>query len=156
MPLFQAVFLRGLIATALLGGLAWWQGSLRFRPGRRDRRRIGLRCVAEIGGTVCFLTALFNMPIANASAILQSLPLAVTLGAALFFDEPVGWRRYLAIAIGFVGRAHHRAAGVGRLHRLCALGTGCDRLHRDARPRHPPPHAGRPGARGRVRRPRWP
>jgi drug/metabolite transporter (DMT)-like permease len=102
-PLFQAVFLRGLIATALLGGLAWWQGSHRFRPGRRDRRRIGLRCVAEIGGTVCFLTALFNMPIANASAILQSVPLAVTLGAALFFDEPVGWRRYLAIAIGFAG-----------------------------------------------------
>ena len=38
------------------------------------------------------------MPIANASAILQSLPLAVTLGAALFLGEPVGWRRYLAIA----------------------------------------------------------
>jgi drug/metabolite transporter (DMT)-like permease len=102
-PLFQAVFLRGLIATALLGGLAWWQGAHRFRPGRRDRRRIGLRCVAEIGGTVCFLTALFNMPIANASAILQSVPLAVTLAAALVFGEPVGWRRYLAIAIGFAG-----------------------------------------------------
>ena len=102
-PLFQAVFLRGLIATALLGALAWWQGAHRFRPGRRDRRRIGLRCAAEIGATVCFLTALFNMPIANASAILQSLPLAVTLAAALVFGEPVGWRRYLAIAIGFAG-----------------------------------------------------
>ena len=43
------------------------------------------------------------MPIANASAILQSVPLAVTLAAALFFGEPVGWRRYLAIAIGFAG-----------------------------------------------------
>ena len=78
-------------------------GRAAFRPGRRDRRLIGLRCLAEIGGTVCFLTALFHMPIANASAILQSLPLAVTLGAAIFFGEPVGWRRYVAIAIGFVG-----------------------------------------------------
>jgi drug/metabolite transporter (DMT)-like permease len=43
------------------------------------------------------------MPLANASAILQALPLAMTLAAALFFGEPVGWRRYLAIGIGFVG-----------------------------------------------------
>jgi drug/metabolite transporter (DMT)-like permease len=57
----------------------------------------------EIGGTICFLTALFNMPIANATAILQSMPLAVTLGAALFLGESIGWRRYLAIAIGFIG-----------------------------------------------------
>ena len=103
LPMFQAVFLRGMIATALVGCLAWQQGVLRFRPGRRDARLIGLRAVGEIGGTVFFLTALFNMPIANASAILQSVPLAVTLGAALFLGEPVGWRRYLAIGVGFLG-----------------------------------------------------
>ena len=103
LPLFQAVFLRGLIATALIAGLAWSQGALTFRPRRRDRRLIVQRCIGEIGGTACFLTALFNMPIANASAILQSLPLAVTLAAALFLGEPVGWRRYLAILVGFLG-----------------------------------------------------
>jgi drug/metabolite transporter (DMT)-like permease len=102
LPLIQAVFLRGLVATLLIGGLAWWRDALR-RPRRRDRRLIGLRSLAEIGATVCFLTALFHMPIANATAILQSLPLAVTLGAALAFGEPVGWRRCLAIAIGFMG-----------------------------------------------------
>jgi drug/metabolite transporter (DMT)-like permease len=103
LPLFQAVFLRGLFATALIGALAWSQGAMRFRPGPRDRRMIGQRVFAEIGGTVCFLTALFNMPIANATAILQSVPLAVTLGAALFLGERVGWRRYLAIGVGFAG-----------------------------------------------------
>lgn len=103
LPMFQAVFLRGLIATVLIGVLALAQGALRFRPGRRDRRLIGQRMVAEIGGTACFLTALFNMPIANATAILQSVPLAVTLGAALFLGETVGWRRYVAIAVGFCG-----------------------------------------------------
>lgn len=103
LPLFQAVFLRGCFATALIGLLAWRQGALAFRPGRRDRRLIGQRVVGEIFGTVCFLTALFNMPLANASAILQSAPLAVTLGAALFLGERVGWRRYLAIAVGFAG-----------------------------------------------------
>src|SRR3546814_20594598 len=34
---------------------------------------------------------------------MQSPPLAVTLGAALFLGEPVGWRRWSAIAIGFSG-----------------------------------------------------
>jgi drug/metabolite transporter (DMT)-like permease len=103
LPMFQAVFLRGLIATTLAGCLAWQQGALRFRAGRRDTGLVALRTRGEIGGTVCFLTALFNMPIANASAILQSVPLAVTLGAALFLREPVGWRRYLAIGVGFLG-----------------------------------------------------
>jgi drug/metabolite transporter (DMT)-like permease len=103
MPLSQAVFLRSLLTTLLLGGLVWSRGLLPFRPARRDRRLIMVRCVGEIGGTACFLTALFNMPLANASAILQALPLAVTLAAALFFGEPVGWRRYLAIGIGFAG-----------------------------------------------------
>jgi drug/metabolite transporter (DMT)-like permease len=102
-PLFQAVFLRGLIATALIGLLAWRSGALRWRPGRRDRRLIGVRSLGEIGGTAAFLLALFNMPIAGATAILQSLPLAVTLAAALFFGEPVGWRRYLTIGVGFLG-----------------------------------------------------
>jgi drug/metabolite transporter (DMT)-like permease len=102
-PISQGVFVRGLIATLLLGLMAWRQRALRLRPAARDVRLIGLRLVAEIGGTVAFLTALFNMPIANASAILQSLPLAVTLGAALFLGEPVGWRRYAAIAVGFLG-----------------------------------------------------
>jgi drug/metabolite transporter (DMT)-like permease len=103
MSLIQATFLRGLIVTLLLAGLAWIQGVHRYWPVRRDRRLIAIRCAAEVGATITFLTALFHMPIANASAILQSVPLAVTLGAALFLAEPVGWRRYSAIAIGFVG-----------------------------------------------------
>jgi drug/metabolite transporter (DMT)-like permease len=43
------------------------------------------------------------MPIANVSAILQALPLAVSLAATLFLGEALGWRRFAAIATGFVG-----------------------------------------------------
>ncbi|OUS08506.1 EamA family transporter [Rhodobacterales bacterium 52_120_T64] len=103
LDLFQAVFIRGAIATFLLGLLAWNKGALSFRPSRRDIKIIGWRTVAEVGATFCFLTALFNMPLANATAILQSLPLAVTLAASLFLGHKVGWRRYLAITLGFVG-----------------------------------------------------
>lgn len=103
MELFQAVFLRGIMATLLLGILAWNKGSLIYRPSMRDMKIIGWRTFAEVGATFCFLTALFNMPLANATAILQSLPLAVTLAASLFLGHKVGWRRYLAISLGFVG-----------------------------------------------------
>ena len=103
LTLFQAVFLRGLMASALMAALAVARGELMHRVAPVDRRTLALRAVGEIGGTICFLTALFNMPIANATAILQAMPLAVTLAAALFLGERVGWRRYGAICAGFVG-----------------------------------------------------
>jgi drug/metabolite transporter (DMT)-like permease len=101
--LFQAIFLRGLVATTLIGVVAWRMGALSVRVAPQDRRTLALRLVGEIAGTFCFLTALFHMPIANATAILQAMPLAVTLSAAVFLGEKVGWRRYLAIAVGFAG-----------------------------------------------------
>lgn len=103
LQLFQAVFLRGTVATVLLAALAWHNGALSYRPRARDLKIIILRTFTEVGATFCFLTALFNMPLANATAILQSLPLAVTLAASVFLGHRVGWKRYLAIAIGFTG-----------------------------------------------------
>ena len=49
------------------------------------------------------MTAIVLTPLSSASAILQATPLAVTLGAALFLNEAVGWRRWSAIGIGFCG-----------------------------------------------------
>ena len=103
LPLYQAIFLRGMITLALLIPLARAMGGLRFTLARRDAGLVALRSVAEIGSTVLFLTALMHMPLANLSAIMQSLPLAVTLAAALVFGERVGWRRMLAIVAGFAG-----------------------------------------------------
>ena len=95
--------MRGLLASALLVLVAHPRGALRTKHAVADWKLVVLRMAAEIGATICFLTALFNMPIANATAILQSMPLAVTLAAALFLGEHVGWRRYTAITVGFIG-----------------------------------------------------
>lgn len=64
---------------------------------------IYLRSAGELVGTIGFMTAIALTPISSASAILQATPLAVTLGAAMFLKEPVGWRRWSAIAAGFLG-----------------------------------------------------
>ncbi len=103
LELFQAVFLRGIMATIFLGLLAWHKNALIYRPETRELKLIAWRTFAEISATFCFLTALFNMPLANATAILQSLPLSVTLAASIFLGHKVGWRRYSAILIGFAG-----------------------------------------------------
>lgn len=101
--IFQAIFLRGIFATLILGAIAWKQGILFHQISQQDKKLLILRFIGEIGGALCFLTAIFNMPLANASAILQVLPLAITFAASLFLGEAVGWRRYLAILIGFIG-----------------------------------------------------
>jgi drug/metabolite transporter (DMT)-like permease len=103
MPLAQAVFLRGIATTALLVLLTWRMGGLRLGFGRRDWVLVALRTVAEIASAYFFISALFNMPIANATAILQALPLSVTLAGSLFLGEAVGWRRLSAIMVGFIG-----------------------------------------------------
>lgn len=62
-----------------------------------------LRNVSDVVGAMFFVPALTLMPLSNVSAILQATPLVVTCGAALFLGDPVGWRRWTAILIGFAG-----------------------------------------------------
>jgi drug/metabolite transporter (DMT)-like permease len=66
-------------------------------------RSVLLRNLAELFGTLGFVTAIALIPLSTASAILQAAPLLVTLGAAVFLQEPVGWRRWAAILVGFFG-----------------------------------------------------
>ncbi len=61
------------------------------------------RNAGEIVGTAAFVTALSLIPLSLATALLQTNPLLVTLGAILFFGETVGWRRWLAMGIGLAG-----------------------------------------------------
>ena len=103
MPLYQAITLRGIVTMIALAIIARQRGGLRLGMARGDARLLGWRTLGEVGGTLTFLTALRHMPLANLSAIMQSLPLAVTLSAAIALHEPVGWRRMAAIAVGFLG-----------------------------------------------------
>lgn len=62
-----------------------------------------LRSLSEAVASVLYVTALALIPLTVNAAILQASPLAVTMGAALFLREPVGWRRWTAICLGFIG-----------------------------------------------------
>lgn len=98
----EVILLRGLFAVVLIAALAYHQRAI--RPLRTlMMKSVALRVAGEVGGTLSFLAAIVHLPLANTSAIFQALPLAITLGAALIFGEPVGWRRWLAIVAGFIG-----------------------------------------------------
>ncbi len=103
LPLFQTITLRGLIAVVGLGVIAALTGAFRQSLTRRDVKLVTLRSLADVLATVFFLTALLHMPLANLSAIMQAMPLAVTLGAALLYKDQIGWRRMTAILAGFAG-----------------------------------------------------
>ena len=101
--LSQLLVIRGFFASLFIALLAWRLNALRFDLPRRDWALVLTRAVAEVCSTYFFLTALRQMPLANVTALLQMLPLTLTLGSAVFFSERVGWRRWLAIAAGFAG-----------------------------------------------------
>lgn len=102
LPVAQILFVLGAAGAAVFAALAMRRGQ---RPWSRAvfTRPVLLRNGGEVVGTLGYVTAVTLTPLASAAAILQALPLVVTMGAALFLGERVGWRRWSAIAAGFAG-----------------------------------------------------
>jgi S-adenosylmethionine uptake transporter len=101
--LYQILTLRNGAVTFVFLCLAWRAGAFRVGLSSRDLMLSILRGGAEVVTAYFFLNALFNMPLANVTAILQVAPLMVMLAAALVLGEQIGWRRGLAASIGFCG-----------------------------------------------------
>ncbi len=62
-----------------------------------------LRYVSEVAGMIGMVMALATVPISSVGAITQASPLLATVGAVLFLNEKVGWRRWVSIVVGFIG-----------------------------------------------------
>lgn len=102
LPLGTILVIRGMFAFALIVALAAATGVLSHWRGLFSKPVLMRACFDTLA-TFLFLTALFNLSIAVATAILQTVPLVVMLFGALFLRERIGWRRILAIVVGFVG-----------------------------------------------------
>ena len=102
MPTGQFLMLIGAGGALIFTLMAWRQGQAVLSADFL-RPTIIIRNLGEVIGTLGFVTAIVLTPLSSASAILQATPLAVTLGAALFLNEAVGWRRWSAIGVGFCG-----------------------------------------------------
>lgn len=100
---FQSIFVRGIFAGAVLFIAAIMRGAFAQTGDFRANVLIGWRTLAEIAATFSFVTALFNLPLANATAIMQTTPIVMAVGAALVFKERITARQTVAIVIGFIG-----------------------------------------------------
>lgn len=99
----------GLVVTVLgLTGMAFFAAWARRRgeavfPAALLTPPLLIRSGFEIAGRLFYALAVALTPLSTASAILQATPLVVMLGAAMLFRERIGWRRWLAVAVGFAG-----------------------------------------------------
>lgn len=102
LPFGEILALRGLLTLLPLAAvMAWRGGGAAFRVvDLRGQVLRAVMTVATIGG---FLYSLTMLPLADATAILYAGPLFATVFAVLLLGESVGWRRAVAVGIGFVG-----------------------------------------------------
>ncbi|SEE48765.1 Permease of the drug/metabolite transporter (DMT) superfamily [Rhizobiales bacterium GAS188] len=105
-PTGEMMAVRGVFAVALAivlvvatghARMLWHGARLVLRP------MLLIRASLDAAVVLAFLKALAHMQLANVTAISQATPIIMTLIAAAFGMERIGWRRVLAILVGFSG-----------------------------------------------------
>jgi len=125
MPTAQLICVRGVMASLLVLAVAHALGAT-ARIGAISQGAVALRAGVDAVATMLYLVSLFHLPIANATAINLASPLFITAFAVLFMSERVGWRRWLAIMVGFGGVLlviQPRAEGFNVFALVCLLAT---------------------------------
>lgn len=102
MSVGQALALISIGILALLLGWSLVQGIPLWQADYRNPRVI-LRSLCEVAGTCLISLALSLVPLTTVSAVIQATPLVVAMGAGLFLGQAIGWRRWIAIIVGFGG-----------------------------------------------------
>lgn len=102
LPLAQVLGMIAFAGVVAFGGLLWFRGE-RFWTRALLSPPVMLRNFTEATASVALVLSLGLTELSTTAAIMQAVPLFLTLGAAIWLHEPVGWRRGTAIVLGFVG-----------------------------------------------------
>ena len=101
-PISEVIMILGFTGSIVFLIIAIFQNAPIIHKDLLDKYVV-MRTICELLGAVFFVTAIALTPLSSASAILQITPLLVTIGAVIFFREKVGWRRWSAVFVGFMG-----------------------------------------------------
>ena len=102
LPLGQVMIVFGVGSVTVFWGLMSINGEyVRLSPFTNPA--VVLRNLGDLFAINGMCLALVFVPMSTIGAVIQTVPLMVTAAAALFLGERVGTRRWLAIAIGFLG-----------------------------------------------------
>ena len=102
LPATEIMALRGVIAVVIAGIV------VAMTVPKEQWRMIIQPLVAMRAGLEAILAALFllslpHLPLADITVIMQITPLVITMLSAFILRAHVGWRRWLAILVGFIG-----------------------------------------------------
>lgn len=100
LPTGQILIVLGLLSAGLFAALS---GARAVLARAAWRRAFLMRALAEATAAMAFVTALARVDLSVVAAVFQATPIVVTIGAALFLGEAVGWRRWSASGLGFAG-----------------------------------------------------
>ncbi|MGH6915037.1 MAG: DMT family transporter [Geminicoccales bacterium] len=125
-PVHELVFTNALFALLPIAVLTLRPGGLARLRTRRLALHV-LRGVCGMGGAFLAFYAYSQVPLADAYAIIFATPLLITALSVPVLGEQVGWRRWSAVGVGFVGvlimlRPGTAPVGPGS---LAALGAAC-------------------------------
>ncbi len=101
-PTGEIMAIRGVLALLFTGALIWWQGGMGILRVT-DWRLQALRALCVVGTTATFISAIRYLPLATAISVSFAGPLIITAMAPRFLGEQVGWRRWSAVSVGFLG-----------------------------------------------------
>ena len=101
-PVWQIVCLRAIFMFIPVGLLAARTGGLASLRVH-DRRGLSIRVFFYIGSTTLIATSMILLPLADAATLLFAGPLFVTALAPTMLGEHIGWRRWAAVMVGFIG-----------------------------------------------------
>jgi len=102
LALGQIVASRGLVALVVILAVLWFSGGLRRLRTRQARAQLA-RALMMVLSTLLFVSGLRWLPLADAIALAFIGPVLVTAMAPSLLGERVGWRRWLAVLVGFAG-----------------------------------------------------
>ena len=95
------MFRYGLCLPLLIAMAVWQRGSHALQISKY--RTLGFRIAAGLISLTCFYAALGLMSLSKVTVLFQTITLFVTFLAPFIIGERVGWRRWTAVIIGFVG-----------------------------------------------------
>ena len=99
---FMILFFRYLLCIPLLLLTATFQrGAAAFRV--QAKAKLALRSAMGLGSFGCLFAALQTIELSKMTGLLQTIPIFVSFLATILLGETVGWRRRMAVLIGFVG-----------------------------------------------------
>jgi drug/metabolite transporter (DMT)-like permease len=100
--LFESLFYRQALALPLVLGVVAAGPGFRSVRTRRPGAHVSRTVLGMTGMALNFLTYLL-LPLAEATVLLFTVPIFATILSALVLKEPVGWHRWSAVMMGFIG-----------------------------------------------------